>query len=120
MRYGKCKMSKAKKRHPAVTFVSRAIATNRNELMKDDLPDAFIPPPPVRPGFDRDNVVVVSDHEYWGHIGRPSKMKQPLPEDWRPARPLTSEDEERLVDMRLWARAHGVEMADWNAFWEGS
>jgi hypothetical protein len=84
----------------------------------EDSTPPFLPPPAVKPGFDRDNVVVVTEHEYWGHISRPSKMKQPLPEGWRPARPLTPEEEQRLIDMTLWVRARGVEMNDWEAFWE--
>jgi hypothetical protein len=55
---------------------------------------------------------------YWGHIGSPSKMKRELPEGWRPPRDLNPFEERRLADMRLWAKAHGVEMADWNAFFE--
>jgi hypothetical protein len=56
---------------------------------------------------------------YWGHnIGRPSKMKKALPADWRPRRTLSPFEETRLADMRVWATAHGVEMADWDAFFE--
>src|SRR5215831_16412746 len=86
--------------------------------MNDD-PDTFIPPAPVRPGFDRVEQFTTAT-ERWGFISRPSRMKQLLPDGWRPARALTPEEEKRLVDMTLWARAHGVEMADWTAFWEGS
>jgi hypothetical protein len=88
-------------------------------MSDDDIPP-FIPPAPVKPGFDRNRVVVVSDREYWGYNARPSQMKVPLPEGWRPTRTLSPEEEERLIDMTLWAKAHGIEMANWDAFWEGS
>lgn len=55
---------------------------------------------------------------HWGRFQRPSKLKKELPEDWRPARELSPYEEERLEDMRLWATAHGVEMANWEAFFE--
>jgi hypothetical protein len=80
--------------------------------------EVFIPPAPVKPGFDRAPITSSSYAESWGYIGRPSKVKYPLPEGWRPARALTSEEEQRLGDMHLWAKANGVMMADWSSYFE--
>src|SRR5262245_2567096 len=79
----------------------------------DDPP--FIMPPPVRPGFEP---VVVTEAERWGRAARPSKMPTPLPENWRPARPITAAEEERLIDMQLCAKANDARKADWNAYFE--
>jgi hypothetical protein len=57
--------------------------------------------------------------EDWRNFGRPSRMKKDLPEGWRPARELSPFEERRLTEMRLWAKAHGAQMADWGAFFEG-
>src|SRR5262249_13537286 len=90
-------------------------AKKEGRKMGDKIPEFFIPPAPVKPGFDRPEVGLA---EAWGHIGRPSRLKKELPEGWRPARELTPREEERLQEMHLWVKANAVEKADWAAYFE--